>query len=86
MRLDNDSYMFCKNALVGAILPGGYVHEALALVKEDPVSLVGKHLQCSVRVFGEYVSETINFFIMVNELPDPAVISLGVGPRLPLPP
>ncbi len=77
MRLDNNSYMLCKNALPVPILPGGYVHEALALVKQDPVSLAGKHLPCSVKVFGEYASETIEFSFVVNEVPDPSVIQPG---------
>ena len=39
-----------------------------------PVSLAGKHLPCSVKVFGEYASETIEFSFVVNEVPDPSII------------
>jgi len=77
MRLNNESYMLCKNVSYGVVLPGGYVHEALALVKQDPVSLAGNHLQCAVKVFSEYASETIEFWIVVNEIPDPGVIQPG---------
>lgn len=70
MRLDSNSYMFSKVPGYGTILPRGYIHDDIVVRRQNPVSLVGKQIPCSVRVFGEYASETIEFWIVVNESPD----------------